>query len=162
MCGAAVLTQSQSACFVIADISGYTRFSRLRALSVLHAEEIITELLEAVISTAKYPLQIAKLEGDAVFLYAETGGEPAAAAQDVARQVTVFFEAFQARSRHLAATSICPCDACGHAIAKTWDACAYCGELTGRRIAPVAAPQPLGGETRHAPAPRPLVPTQAR
>jgi hypothetical protein len=54
-----------------------------------------------------------------------------------------------------------PCDTCGHAIAKTWDACAYCGELTGRRAAP-AASQPVSVGPRPATAPRPLVPTQAR
>jgi len=39
-------------------------------MSLLHAEAIISDLLEAVIDHAEYPLTLSKLEGDAVFLYA--------------------------------------------------------------------------------------------
>ena len=56
---------------VLADIGGYTRFIRLHALSVVHAQEIVTELLEAVIDRAEHPLRLNKLEGDAAFLSAE-------------------------------------------------------------------------------------------
>ncbi len=102
----------KSACLVIADISGYTRFLILHTTSLLHAETIITDLLEAVIAQAEYPLTIAKLEGDAVFLYALTDGDPAAAARDVLRQVTSFFDAFRARERALIACNTCGCPAC--------------------------------------------------
>jgi hypothetical protein len=122
------------ALLVLADISGYTRFTRLRALSLLHAEAIITELLEAVIDQAKYPLQIAKLEGDAVFLYAESGADRAAAAKDVALQVTRFFEAFQACARHLAAASICPCSACGSISDLKLKVIVHAGEVVHKRI----------------------------
>ncbi len=44
------------ALLVIVDISGYTQFINHYRTSVLHAEEIITELLEAVIDRAKFPL----------------------------------------------------------------------------------------------------------
>jgi hypothetical protein len=122
------------ALLVLADISGYTRFTRLRALSLLHAEEIITELLEAVIDKAQYPLQIAKLEGDAVFLFADAGEDPAAAARDVVRQVTGFFEAFQARTRRLAATSICPCQACGSISDLKLKVIVHAGQVAYKRI----------------------------
>lgn len=124
----------QHALLVLADISGYTRFTRLRALSLLHAEAIITELLEVVIDQAAYPLQIAKLEGDAVFLYANSAGDPAAAARDVARQVTGFFTAFQARARHLAATSVCPCQACGSIGDLKLKVIVHAGEIAHKRI----------------------------
>ena len=45
-------------CLVLADISGYTRFTRMHFTSLLHAEEIITELLEAVIQAAAFPLKV--------------------------------------------------------------------------------------------------------
>ena len=45
---------------VMVDISGYTRFIQLHKVSVLHAEQIITDLLEAVISKAEYPLVLNK------------------------------------------------------------------------------------------------------
>ncbi len=53
---------------VLADISGYTQFVNRHKMSLLHAEQIITDLLEAVIDQAEYPLQVSKLEGDAVFV----------------------------------------------------------------------------------------------
>lgn len=40
---------------VIVDISGYTQFIRSQKLSAIHAEEIVFELLEAVIDHAAYP-----------------------------------------------------------------------------------------------------------
>jgi class 3 adenylate cyclase len=81
---------------VLADISGYTRFMRVHTMSLLHAEAIITDLLEAVIDAAEFPLTLSKLEGDAAFLYAtvEDDSRVSAAAQDILRQVTAFFEAF--------------------------------------------------------------------
>ena len=60
---------------VLADISGYTRFMRVHTMSLLHAEAIITDLLEAVIDQAEHPLTLSKLEGDAVFLYATLDGD---------------------------------------------------------------------------------------
>ena len=60
---------------VLADISGYTRFVKIHRASILHAEEIVTELMEAVIDAAGPPLILNKLEGDAAFLYAPATAE---------------------------------------------------------------------------------------
>ena len=40
------------ACMVLLDISGYTGFVNYRTTSLLHAEQIITELLDSVIEHA--------------------------------------------------------------------------------------------------------------
>lgn len=40
-------------------------------MAALHSQRIITDLLEAVIRQVALPLEIAKLEGDAVFIFAE-------------------------------------------------------------------------------------------
>lgn len=97
---------------VIADITGYTRFLMLHTTSVLHAETIITELLEAVMTQAEHPMTIAKLEGDAVFLYACVEGDERAAARSVLGQVRGFFDAFRTRERSLIACTTCGCSAC--------------------------------------------------
>ena len=60
----------KGAYLILADISGYTRFVKIHRASILHAEEIVTELMEAVIDAAGPPLILNKLEGDAAFLYA--------------------------------------------------------------------------------------------
>jgi class 3 adenylate cyclase len=100
------------ACLVIADISGYTRFLLFHTTSLLHAEAIITDLLEAVIAEADYPLTISKLEGDAVFLYAIIDTDPQAALRDILTQVMGFFAAFRMRERALIACNTCGCPAC--------------------------------------------------
>lgn len=98
----------------LTDISGYTRFTRMHFTSLLHAEEIISELLEAVIDAAEFPLRVGQLEGDAVLLFAEVGqGDEANAARAVMAQVTNLFAAFYARERALIACDAgCVCDAC--------------------------------------------------
>jgi hypothetical protein len=40
---------------VLADISGYTRFVTLHGAAVLHAEEIVTQLMEALLDAAGPP-----------------------------------------------------------------------------------------------------------
>lgn len=102
----------KSSCLVIADISGYTRFVMLHTTSLLHAETIITDLLEAVIAQSEHPLTIAKLEGDAVFLYATVEGDQRMATRNVLKQVTEFFDAFRTKERALIGCNTCGCPAC--------------------------------------------------
>ena len=44
--------------FLVLDISGYTKFVRLHRFSLIHAERIISELLESVIKEAAFPLPL--------------------------------------------------------------------------------------------------------
>lgn len=94
------------------DISGYTRFLQWNRTSLLHAEEIITTLLEAVISSARYPLRLNKLEGDAALLYTPVQADPLEIALDVLKQAQDFFTAFHNQQQELIATRNCPCDVC--------------------------------------------------
>ena len=103
----------EHAALVLVDISGYTQFLRQRNLTLLHAEEIITQLLETVIDAAEYPLILNKLEGDAAFLYALMGNDHARAAQDILKQTLAFFPAFNRKAAELTRdTSYCDCNAC--------------------------------------------------
>jgi len=105
---------------ILVDISGYTQFMRLHRMSVLHAERIITDLLEAVIAASSHPLTLNKLEGDAALFYAlaDEGGGPVEdrerrSAADVLHQLLSFFDAFRRRERELVSEcSLCVCDAC--------------------------------------------------
>lgn len=107
-------TQAKQVVLMMVDISGYTHFIRAQKMSAIHAEEIIFELLEAVINRAEYPLILNKLEGDAVFLYAETGDtDPRRVARDAAKQALEFFEAFYERAKTLTQERAeCGCNAC--------------------------------------------------
>ena len=98
---------------VIADISGYTGFLQFHQTSLLHASQIVTDLLDTVIEKSTHPLILNKLEGDAVFLYAELGADEAAAARDISRQVQLFFAAFRAKVLGLSGErAACTCEAC--------------------------------------------------
>jgi hypothetical protein len=108
------LAENMEGVLVLADISGYTRFSHLHYTSLLHAEEIVSELLSAIIETSQFPLRVAHLEGDAVLLYAEVpaGGETQVA-QDISGQIAKLFDAFNLRERSLIACDAgCACQAC--------------------------------------------------
>jgi hypothetical protein len=124
-----------AAVLVIADISGYTSFIKHRAVSLVHAEAIVTDLLEAVIDRAAHPLTVNKLEGDAALLYAETGADPAPAIRDAVAQVAAFFDAFAARlglvrdqRRH------CNCEACSNITGLALKALVHHGEVAVKQV----------------------------
>jgi hypothetical protein len=98
---------------VIADISGYTNFVKIHKASVLHAEEIVSELMEALIDTIEQPLILNKLEGDAAFFYAKADTDRTTA-ENVMQRVLRFFEAFKDKQNALikAGEGGCFCDAC--------------------------------------------------
>lgn len=119
---------------VLADISGYTQFTRNHKTTLLHAEHIITELLEAVIDKAEYPLTISKIEGDAVFMYALAGEDDAATARDVLQQVRQFFEAFNRKAHELIQVDSCTCEACATIAQLKLKAVLHHGEVAFKRI----------------------------
>jgi len=102
------------AILVVADISGYTKFVVMNKSSIIHAEQIITELMETVTKNAKFPLAVQKLEGDAVFMFAEVGSSRHDAINDVTRQVANFMKAYQLKQQELFQKSVggCICSAC--------------------------------------------------
>jgi class 3 adenylate cyclase len=120
---------------VITDISGYAQFVKYHKTSLLHAEEIISQLLEAVIDKADYPLTLNKLEGDAALLYAELGGAEEAGVRDVVRQVQTFFTAFRAKVQDLAhCRTKCRCDACQQILDLKLKAILHKGEVAFKKI----------------------------
>ena len=98
--------QLSKAVLVLVDISGYTKFVVLHRISVLHAEGIITELIEAVAAEARVPLRLNKLEGDAALFVAPFEGETGPALDDVYDQVARFFEAFRQKRAEIFEASV--------------------------------------------------------
>jgi len=99
---------------VILDISGYTKFIKMHSMSLIHAEQIVTDLLETIIDTTEDVLTLNKLEGDAVFLYEETGIDDTITAQAIARKVSASFHSFKIKQQTLITSGDggCPCIAC--------------------------------------------------
>src|SRR5262245_54768802 len=100
---------------LIADIGGYTRFMKFHRASLAHAQEIVAQLLEAVIDATREHLKLAKLEGDAAFFYFAwpTGTEPNL--EFVAEQAATIYRAFHARASDLKINTLCVCDGCQQA-----------------------------------------------
>ncbi len=121
---------------VLADISGYTRFVTLHRASVLHAEEIITELMEAVIDAAAEPLVLNKLEGDAAFLYAPAAFGGGEAAAGLVKQGRGLFAAFRRRQEELvkAGEGGCFCDACCNIGALKLKVIMHAGEAVLKKV----------------------------
>ncbi len=100
---------------LIADIGGYTRFMKFHRASLAHAQEIVAQLLEAVIDATRDHLKLAKLEGDAAFFYFAwpPGTEPTL--EFVAEQAATIYRAFHARASDLKINTMCVCDGCQQA-----------------------------------------------
>jgi uncharacterized protein DUF2652 len=132
----------QRVALVLVDISGYTRFITNHIATVIHAETIIGELLEAVIDKSEYPLTLSKLEGDGAFLYAPLGADPRAETQEIVRQISKFFDAFRKRERELIACITCRCDACQSIDRLKLKAFLHSGETVIKKVKEI---EELGG-----------------
>jgi class 3 adenylate cyclase len=108
--------QMQNAVIVLADISGYTRFMKLHGKAAVHAESIITDLLESVIDHTEHPLVLNKLEGDAALFYALADANPQAVAESALHQASGFFHAFSTRKKEIDLDTLCKCGACTEAV----------------------------------------------
>src|SRR5712671_2353564 len=102
---------------IIADISGYTRYMTANAKTLAHSQTIITELVKAIISSVELPLEVAKLEGDAVFLFCrkQSDSKPwAKARRDISEKLLTFFHMFSEKVVELTQSNTCTCNACTH------------------------------------------------
>src|SRR5918996_5561946 len=102
-----MLNQPEPACLVIADISGYTGF--LAGAELDHAQDILADLMSTVVAAFRPTFKLAKLEGDAAFLYAITETVDSAQLQDT---VEGCYFAFRRRLRDIGQASMCECNAC--------------------------------------------------
>jgi class 3 adenylate cyclase len=100
---------------LIADIAGYTRFMKFHRASLAHAQEIIAQLLEAVIDATRQHLKLAKLEGDAAFFFLAYPPGKEADLGFVAEQSAAIYRAFHERASDLKVNTLCVCDGCQQA-----------------------------------------------
>jgi hypothetical protein len=121
---------------LLADISGYTRFVTLHQASSLHAEEIITQLMEALLEAATTPLVLNKLEGDAAFFYAPAVDDDGKIATGLVQQVSRLMAAFRLRQEELikAGEGGCFCDACCNLGALKLKVILHSGEAVLKKV----------------------------
>lgn len=101
------MLRPEPACLAIADITGYTRF--LAGAELDHAQDILADLMNTVVSSLRPTLRLAKLEGDAVFVYVITETVDGPVLLDT---IEGSYFAFQRRLRDIRQASSCECNAC--------------------------------------------------
>jgi uncharacterized protein YndB with AHSA1/START domain len=102
-----MLAKPEPACFVIADISGYTSF--LAAAELDHAQDIVADFMDTVVKALRPPFRLAKFEGDAAFVYAVGERLDGSLLQDTIEQA---YCKFRRRRRDIKQASACMCKAC--------------------------------------------------
>lgn len=94
-------------CLIIADISGYTSY--LADVELDHAQDILADLMGVVVDGLRPPFTLAKLEGDAIFVYGTSAGMDGSALQDA---IETTYLSFRRRLRNIHRATTCECNAC--------------------------------------------------
>lgn len=101
---------SQNAILFIPDISGFTEF--VHHTDINHSRHIISELLELLIDSNTIGLQLAEIEGDALFLYKLENKVDIATLN---KQIETMYLAFHKHIKRYEFQRICHCGACSSA-----------------------------------------------
>jgi len=102
-----MLSSAQRATFLIADISGYTGY--LAGVELDHAQDILTDLIGAVVSALRPAFRLAKLEGDAAFMFRPGDGLDGSMLLDIIERC---YFGFRRRRRDVRQATSCECNAC--------------------------------------------------
>ena len=101
-------TQIQNGYIVLADISGFTPF--MQDTEITHSSTILQNIIELIISHLTPTMNLAEVEGDAVFAYAPmlkiSRGEL------LIEIIENTYAAFRDRRRSMEHNATCPCKAC--------------------------------------------------
>jgi hypothetical protein len=122
---------------IIADISGYTRYMTANAKTLSHSQTIITELITAIIKQVELPLEVAKLEGDAIFLYCrkqQTSQRWSETKRIIGDKLVTFFRMFGEKVSELSQSTTCTCNACTHIEKLQLKVVVHSGEVLFHRV----------------------------
>ncbi|HXF82558.1 MAG TPA: DUF2652 domain-containing protein [bacterium] len=99
----------QQGCLVIGDISGYSRY--VAGVELEHSQDVLADLMTVLVGQMQGLLQLANLEGDAVFCY-ERAGQGAADGGTLLAMLEAAYDAFARRLRLIDRHTTCECAAC--------------------------------------------------
>ena len=102
-----MLGDAKPSCFLIADISGYTGY--LADVELDHAQDILADLIGAVVSALRPTFRLAKLEGDAAFM--SMAGETIDGTM-LLDTIERCYIGFRRRRRDVRQATSCECNAC--------------------------------------------------
>ncbi|GGZ89372.1 DUF2652 domain-containing protein [Algibacter mikhailovii] len=115
---------TKNALLFIPDISGFTEFVQHTAIS--HSKHIVSELLEILIDCNPLGLELAEIEGDALFLYKIVEKVEVTALED---QIKAMYLAFHKHLKRYELQRICNCGACTSAYNLKLKFVAHYGEI---------------------------------
>ena len=98
---------TESACLLVTDISGYTGY--LAAVELDHAQAILADLMNTIIRALRPAFRLAKLEGDAAFMYAIAEKLDGSLLLDTIERC---YFGFRRRRRDVRQMTSCECNAC--------------------------------------------------
>jgi hypothetical protein len=121
------------AMLLIADIRGYTPFTKLHRTSLAHAQDVVGRLLEALIDAAPRltPLEV---EGDATFLYTWAREPEALQAKTLLDDIDAMHRAFHACQERIDAVNTCRCDGCRQVGRLRVKFVAHVGDVAVQRV----------------------------
>ena len=99
--------QPEPATLLIADISGYTSY--LAGVELDHAQDILADLIGAVVTALRPSFRLAKLEGDAAFTFMTTEKVDGSMLLDTIERC---YFGFRRRRRDVRQATACECNAC--------------------------------------------------
>lgn len=102
-----MLAEPKPTCLLIADISGYTGY--LADVELDHAQDILADLIGAVVSSLRPNFRLAKLEGDAAFTFMVAESVDGSMLLDTIERCYV---GFRRRRRDVRQATACDCNAC--------------------------------------------------
>ncbi len=114
----------RSALLFIPDISGFTEFVHHTEIS--HSKHIVSELLEVLMDNNTVPLELAEIEGDALFFY---GLEQQLSLEEVMHQIKQMYIAFHTHLKRYEYERICKCGACSSAYNLSLKFVVHSGEI---------------------------------
>lgn len=107
--------EEREAIFFIADISGYTKFIFANEKEISQTQMVIRELITTLMGQVNLPLQLVRIEGGAIFLYA-LKDDPENPWEKISKtlvtDVMSFFQLFSDKLSELIIHKVCNCSAC--------------------------------------------------
>lgn len=125
-----MLARTEPACLVIADIAGYSGY--LAGVELDHAQDILADLIDTVVGALRPAFKLAKLEGDAAFVYVPAATVDGPGLRDVIERC---YFVFQRRVRDILQASTCECNACARIPGLDLKFVAHHGLIARQRMA---------------------------
>ncbi len=125
-----MLPSTEHGCIVISDLSGYTGY--LRDTELEHAQNVLADVTDTIVSHLRAALRIVRLEGDAVFGYALSDQlEPYL----ILDSIDATYFAFRSRLRDIEHATTCRCKACVQIPSLDLKFVGHFGEFVRSRLA---------------------------